>query len=166
MTMHFSKVAQIATLKRDKASTKVPPKYTDHAYVFSFDLAIELPENTGINEHVIKLHEGKKLPYKPIYSLRLVELETLKTYIKTHLKTGFIQTCKSPAGALSLFDNKPDNSFCLCVDYQGFNNLTIKNQYLQPFISDAWEWLSKAKKFTLLNLTSAYYQMRIKKGDE
>ena len=53
----------------------------------------------------------------PIYSLGLVELETLKTYIKTHLKIGFIQLSKFFAGALILFDKKPDNSLQLCMDY-------------------------------------------------
>ncbi len=43
-----------------------------------------------MNEHVIELIDGKQSPYKPIYALSPVELETLKTYIKTHLKTGFI----------------------------------------------------------------------------
>ena len=49
-----------------------------------------MPKNTGINKHAIKLEEGKQPFYEPIYSPRPVELETLKTYIKTYLKTGFI----------------------------------------------------------------------------
>ena len=53
---------------------------------------MELPENTGINEHAIELIEGKQPPYALMYSLGLVELETLKAYIETHLKTGFIQS--------------------------------------------------------------------------
>lgn len=51
---------------------------------------IKLSKNTSINEHTIKLVEGKQPPYRPIYSLKLVELEILKTYIKTYLKIGFI----------------------------------------------------------------------------
>ena len=47
-------------------------------------------ENTGTNEYVIKLVEGKQPSYGPIYSLELVELETLKTDIETYLKTRFI----------------------------------------------------------------------------
>lgn len=65
-------------------------EYVDYANVFSFDLTIELPENTSINEYAIELEEEKQLPYGPIYNLGLVKLETLKTYIGTHLKTGFI----------------------------------------------------------------------------
>ncbi len=88
---------------------------------------MELLENTSMNEHAIELIEGKQPPYGPIYALSPVEVETLKTYIKTHLKTGFIRPSKSPAGASILFDKKPDGSLHLCVDYRGLNNLTIKN---------------------------------------
>ena len=76
-----------------------------------------LPEWTDLNEHAIELEGDKQPCYRPIYSLGLVELEPLKAYIKIHLKTGFIWPSKSPAGALILFDKKPDGSLRLCVDY-------------------------------------------------
>ena len=44
---------------------------------------IELPKLTGINNQAIDLIESKQTLYGPIYSLGPVELETLKTYIKT-----------------------------------------------------------------------------------
>ncbi len=87
---------------------------------------MELSKNTRMNEHAIELIDGKQPPYGPIYALSPVELETLKAYIKTYLKTGFIRPSKSPADAPILFDKKPDGSFCLYVDYQGLNNLIIK----------------------------------------
>ena len=143
-----ARAAQIATLKQDEVPTKVPPKDTDYADVFSFDLAMELPENTGINKHAIELQDGKQPPYGPIYSLGPVELETLKTYIETHLKTGFIQSSKFPAGAPILFDKKPDSRPRLCVDYRGLNKLTIKNRYPPPLIGEALDRLGRAKQFT------------------
>ena len=82
-----------------------------------------------MNEHIIKLEEGKQPPFRPIYSLGPVELETLKTYIKTNLANGFIRPFKSPAEVLILFNRKPDGSLRLCMDYRGLNNITIKNQY-------------------------------------
>ena len=90
---------------------------------------MELPENTGINEHVIKLVEVTKSPYSPIYNLGLVELETLKAYIEIHLMTGFFRPSKSPISAPIFFDKNSYGSLCLCVNYRGLNNLTIKNQY-------------------------------------
>ena len=162
MAIYPSPSAQILALIQDEAPTKIPPKYANYADVFSFDLTMELPKNTGINKYAIKLQDDKQPPYGLIYSLGPVELKTLKTYIKTHLKTGFIGSFKSPAGTLILFDKKPDGSFWLCVDYQGLNNLMIKNQYLLSFIGEALDWLSRAKQFTQLGLISAYHQMQIR----
>ena len=156
----------LAALQQDKAPTEIPSEYIDYADVFSPDLAMQLPENTGINEHAIELVEGKQPPYGPIYSLGPVELETLKAYIETHLKTGFIRPSKSPADAPILFDKKPDGSLRLCVDYQGLNNLIIKNPYPLPLIGKSLDRLGYAKRFTQLDLTSAYHWMRIWEGDK
>ena len=43
---------------------------------------MELSKLTGINDQVIDLIESKQTLYGPVYSLELVEFETLKTYIK------------------------------------------------------------------------------------
>ena len=110
-----------------------------------------------MNEHAIELEEGKQPPFKPIYSLGPVELETLKTYIKTHLANGFIQPSMSPAGAPILFDRKSDKSLRFCVDYRGLNNITIKNQYPLPLIGELLDRLGRAQRFTQLDLTNAYH---------
>ena len=87
----------------------------------------EFLENTGMNEYTIKLEKSKQPLFRSIYSLGLIELKTLKTYIKTNLANGFIRSSKSPAGAPILFDKKPNESLRLYVDYQSLNNITIKN---------------------------------------
>ena len=45
----------------------------------------------GINNHIIKLVDYWQLFYGPIYSLGLIELEILKTYINNDLANGFYQ---------------------------------------------------------------------------
>ena len=141
-------------------------KYSNYSDVFSAKYKAELPENTRINKHAIKLEEGKQLFFVPIYSLELVELETFKTYIKTNLANSFIRLFKSSAKAFILFDKKPDKSFHLYVDYWGLNNLTIKNQYPLSLINESLDWLGQAKQFTQLDLINTYHRMRICKGNE
>lgn len=84
-------------------NVSVLTNYTHFANIFSKKLAEILSKRTGINKHATKLGNGKQPPYKPIYSLGLVELETLKTYIETNLTNNFIQSSNSPFGALILF---------------------------------------------------------------
>lgn len=56
-----------------------------------------------------------------------MEVETLKTYIKTNVANGFIIPSKVPADALMIFVKKLDSSLWLNVDYRALNNLIIKN---------------------------------------
>ena len=90
MLVHFKKQAQIRALLFYKAFTEVPAKYSNYSNVFLTENVVEILKNTGMNEHAIKLEEGKQPLFGPIYCLGLVELETLKTYIKTNLANGFI----------------------------------------------------------------------------
>ena len=164
MSIHLAWEAQIALLIAEEVT--VPAEYSDFADVFSKESVEILPEDTGINEHAIKLEDEKQPPYGPIYSLGPVELKTLKTYIKTNLANSFIWPSKSLAGTPILFVCKPDGSLRLCVNYRGLNNLTIKNRYPLPLIGESLDWLKRAKQFTQLDLTSAYHWMRIKEGDK
>ena len=129
---------QVGALLFDKAPTEVLTEYSDYSNVFSAENVAELPENTGMNKHAIKLEKGKQPLFGLIYSLGPVELETLKTYIKTNLANSFICPSKFSEGALILFDKKPNGRFCLCVDYWGLNNIMIKNQYLLLFIGESF----------------------------
>ena len=117
LDVHPSRRPQISGLIAEEAPTKVPAEYSDFADIFSPDLASKLPEHTGINDHAIELVDGQQPPYKPIYSLGPVELETLKAYIETNLANGFIRPSKCLAGAPILFDRKSDGSLRLCVNY-------------------------------------------------
>ena len=86
--IHPDRVAQIASLLVKEV--RILDEYSDFADVFLEEKVLVLPERIKLNEHVIDLEDGKQPPYGLIYSLGPVELETLKIYNKTHLKTGFI----------------------------------------------------------------------------
>ena len=128
----------------DEAPTKVLSEYIDFADVFFPKLATKLSKHIRINDHTIKLVDDRQLLYGFIYSLGFMELETLKAYIKNNLANGFIRPSKFPTGAPIRFDQKPDGSLRLCVDYQGLNNLTIKNWYLLPLVGESLDQLDWA----------------------
>ena len=126
MPVHSKKQAEIGAQLFDKALTAVPTKYFNYSNVFLVENAVKFPENIVMNEYIIKLEEDKPPPFGAIYSLGPVELEMLKTYIKTNLANSFIRLFKSPAGALIFFDRKPDRNLCLCIDYRDLNNIPSK----------------------------------------
>lgn len=131
--VHFSRKAH---LKIDKALIKVLSKYADFANIFLLKLAIEFFKYTIINHYTIKLIDNQQSLYSLIYSLGPVKLETLKVYIKNNLAIRFIKFSKSLTRALIFFDKKPNRNLILYIDYQSFNNLTIKNWYFLLFIRE------------------------------
>ena len=157
---------QIAGLIAKKASIKVSAKYINFADVFFPDLASKLFEHIKINNHVIELVNGQQPLYKPIYSLKPVKLEILKAYIEIYLANRFIKLSKSSATTPILFDWKSNGSFQLCINDWDINNLTIKNRYPLPLIAESLDKWERARRFTQLDFTSIYHQMRICKGDE
>ena len=94
MKIHLFCKTQIALLTR----TKILAKYSN-LDIFSLDSAAKLPKNNRINNYLIDLLEDKQLPYGLINSLKLVELEILKTYIKANLASGFIKPSKASTSA-------------------------------------------------------------------
>ena len=132
--IYLSHTSQIANLIIKKALIKVLDKYTNFADIFFLDLAFELSKYNKINNYAIEPVNGQQPPYEPIYSLKPVEMETLKAYIKTNLANGFMKPFKSPIGATIFFDCKSNGFFRLYINYKGLNNLTIKNLYSLPLV--------------------------------
>ncbi|KAK1911204.1 hypothetical protein P3342_011806 [Pyrenophora teres f. teres] len=65
-----------------------------------------------------------------------------------------------------MFVPKKDGKLRLCVDYRKLNDITIKNRYPLPNITELRDRLSRAKIFTALDLRDGYYLIRIAKGEE
>ena len=94
----------------------VPPEYRDYADVFSKVKASELPLHHDYDLK-INLEEGTSPPLGTLYSLSLVELSTLRTFIDENLNTGFIRPTASSHAAPVLFVKKKDGSLHLCIDF-------------------------------------------------
>lgn len=79
LDVYLSCRVQITLLKTDKYSTSISSKYVDFVYIFFYNLVAKLSKQTKINDHPIDLIKKYQPLYRPIYSLRLVELKILKT---------------------------------------------------------------------------------------
>lgn len=96
--------AQIRALIFDDASIIILVECFNYNNVFLVEYVVELSKHTRMNNYSIKLKEGKQLSFSPIYSLEPIELETLKTYIKTNLANDFIYSFKSSTRVPIFFD--------------------------------------------------------------
>ena len=162
---HLSAISEVNNQDNDVNESKIPAKYTTFRSVFSKKNADTLPPHRPY-DHSIPLVEGAQVPFGPVYSLSQVELKALHEYIKENLDKGFIRRSESPAGAPILFVKKKDGSLRLCVDYRGLNKITIPNCCPLPLMSESFERLSKARKFTKFDMRGAYNLLRMASGEE
>lgn len=95
-----------------------------------------LPENRKFDCEIELKSSDLVPPFRPIYKLSEVDRIELKKEINEALAKGFIRLSKSPAGAGVFFVPKKDSTKRSCVDYRWLNELTVRNLYPMPLISD------------------------------
>src|SRR5882724_3867842 len=143
----------------------IPKDYHDFTDIFSKSKAGKLADHRPYDLK-ITLDEGTSLPFGPIYSFSQEELAALHKFIDENLATGFIHPSRSSHGALVLFIQKKDGSLRLCVDFQGLNQISRKDRYPLPLISDLLYAPRKARIYTKINLQHAYHLIQVAPGDE
>jgi len=101
----------------DQPLEDVPMEFRQYLGIMSQEAADVLPEHRPY-DCTIDLKEGATAPWRPIYPLSEIELQTLREWLKEMEKTGKIRRSTSPAGSPILFIPKPNGrGLRLCVDY-------------------------------------------------
>jgi hypothetical protein len=142
----------------------VPDYLQDFEKVFSKESFDALPERKPW-DHAIELVPDATLGNCKIYPLSRDEQLELDAFLEENLATGRIRSSKSPMAAPCFFIKKKDGKLRLIQDYRKLNNITVKNRYLLPLISELVGKLRGAKYFTKLDVRWGYQNVRIKEGD-
>ncbi|SJL18813.1 uncharacterized protein ARMOST_22414 [Armillaria ostoyae] len=144
----------------------VPPDYRSFHDLFSKENFDELPERKPW-DHAIELVPNTKSTLDcKVYPLNRNEQEQLDKFLDENLESGRITESKSPFTFPFFFVKKKDGSLRPVQDYRKLNEMTIKNRYPLPLISELIDKLQGAKYFTKLDVRWGYNNIRIKEGDE
>src|SRR5215813_8420998 len=143
----------------------VPSYLHDFEEVFSKTSFDSLPEHKQW-DHAIELIPQAVTRSCKVYPLAQHEQKQLDEFLEENLQTGRIRPSKSPMASPVFFIKKKDGSLRLVQDYRALNDITIKNRYPLPLISELVNQLRGAKYFTKLDVRWGYNNVRIKEGDE
>ncbi|KAM9980171.1 hypothetical protein ACTFIZ_010232 [Dictyostelium cf. discoideum] len=116
-------------------------------------------------EHSIKLTDETVPVYTPPYKTSPADKEFIEEYIKDALEKGIIEKSNSSQYGSPIVLSRKKEKVRFCVNYKKLNNLTIKDRYPLPLISDCWYYLKDATVFSKIDLTSGYYQIKMKEED-
>ncbi|GKE30206.1 putative reverse transcriptase domain-containing protein, partial [Tanacetum coccineum] len=118
--------------------------------------------------HVFLAHVTAKKAEDKLEEKRLEDVPIVRDSLKYFLRTcrelsdkGFKRPSSSPYGAPVLFVKNKDGSFRMCIDYQEWNKLTVKNRYPLPRIEDLFDQLQGSSVYSKIDLRSGYHQPRV-----
>ena len=117
-------------------------------------------------DHAVELLPGDHVIDCKTYNLTLDEQKELDAFLDKNLKSGRIHPSKSPFTSAFFFVKKKDGRLRLVQDYRKLNNITVKNRYPLPLISELIDKLKTAKYFTKLDIRWGYNNIRMKDSDE
>ena len=145
----------------------IPTEYDTNEFreLFEETEATELAEHQEW-DHEIHIEEGAKLTPGPMYPIAPEHDGELRNYLVKNLKKGFIRESSSPIASLVLFVKKKNGKWRCCIDFRRLNDVTRKNRYPLPLITELMDRLQGAKWFTKFDVREGFYRIRIAKGHE
>ncbi|KAL0902475.1 hypothetical protein ABMA27_000333 [Loxostege sticticalis] len=109
----------------------------------------------------IRLKNPDKIVQRRPYRLAPGEREHVKAIIKDLKDNNIIRDSNSPFASPILLVRKKDGSDRLCVDYRELNRNTVRDHFPLPLIDDHISKLSKARYFTVLDMTAGFHQIPV-----
>ncbi len=113
----------------------------------------------------IHLKEGaqpvQRGPYPSAWKARKI----MQTQVGDMLDADIIEISHSAWSVPVVLILKPDGTWRFSVDYRGLNEVTVRNVYPLPRISDILSKLQGAEFFSIMDLQSGYHQLPLRKED-
>ena len=101
-----------------------------------------------------------------MFPLSPAEQKELNEFLRENLANRQIHLSKSLIRAPVFFIKKKEGSLRLVQDYRKLNEITVKNSYPLPLVSDVLTRLCDVEWFTTLDLCWGFNNVRLKEGDE
>ena len=113
---------------------------------------------TLFREHSINTGNAqpvKQLPRRLPNTLRAVVGQQVKEMTDSNI----VGPSQSPWASLIVLVCKKDSTWRFCIDYRTLNNVTVRDSYMIPHVSDPLDTLAGQTYFTTLDLASGYWQV-------
>jgi hypothetical protein len=167
---HLSTQLAIEDFKNKKVLTlddirKGP--FADYIDVFEEKGYQELPPHREWDHKIDLVPEWREHLWKPYtYPLTYDEGKELDKFLEENLANGRIRRSESELASPVFFINKKDGQKRMVIDYRKLNEITVKNKYPLPLLEDLISGWKGCVYFSVMDVRSGYYNIRMREGDE
>ncbi len=120
--------------------------------------------HTDVVEHAIETQDSR--PVKSAYRrLPQVYKEEVDKELCWLTEKGIIRPSCSPWAAPIVMVRKKDGSVRMCVDYRRLNDVTVKDSYPLPHVSEILDSMNGCTHFSTIDLACGYHQVSLKEDD-
>lgn len=115
-------------------------------------------------EHEMEIKPGTGAMHRPQWRQSPEQEETIREWVTTMLKAGLIRPSTSPHGAPTFCVKKPIG-WRIVHDFRVVNEATIRQTCPMPRKDDIMDSMHGCSWFSCFDLTSGYYQIRMREKD-
>lgn len=166
-----SKSMELAEEANKEKSTRtfeeiVPEPYRQFEKVFSDEASKRFPTSKPWDHHIDLKPEAIPRTTCKVYPLTPQEQVALDEFLKEHLERGTVRKSNSPLASPFFFVKKKDGKLQPVQDYRRLNEMTIKNRYPLPLVTELLDRMSHTKWFTKMDVCFGYNNILIADGDQ
>jgi len=119
---------------------------------------------TDLIEHTIEISNHSPIK-QPAYRIPHSQRQIVKENIEQMLAQKIIQPSNSAWSSPIVLAKKKDNTTRFCVDYRRLNNITSKDTYPMPNVSDIFDHIGRSSVFSTLDLQRGFWQIPVRESD-
>lgn len=171
---HIRRTSRSTELAEEAAKDKVqksfeeivPKAYWDYKAVFDDKASKRFPTSKPWDHHIELKPDAIPKTTCKVYPLTPAEQIALDEFLKEHLERGTIRKSNSPLASPFFFVKKKDGKLRPVQDYRRLNEMTVKNRYPLPLVTELLDRMSSAKIFTKMDVRFGYNNIRMADGDQ
>src|SRR6202012_2838085 len=152
--------------KQYTQQTEVPQEYKKFAKLFSEEESQQYPPKRRWDHKIELAKDAPTTLNLKVFPLNQEDDATLRQWLDEQQAKGYIRPSKSPYTSSFFFVGKKDGKRRPVQDYRKLNEITVRNQYPLPLISDLITDLQHVSIYMKLDICWGYNNIRIKEGDE
>ena len=147
-------------------ATVVPECYNEFLDVFSKEASDKVSSHSKYDHKIELVNRGKNHGQAALRDMSKPQLEFVKNFLEENFKKGFIKASRAPCSSPILLAKKPGGGIRICVDNKRLNELTKKDAYPIPLITETLAQLKRTKVYTKIDIRQVFHKLRMSASSE